>query len=123
MPCVLLSDPPLYERILLGERLDEVSADALMVKIEPKLAPRCRLILDLTAMVQLDDTCVGFLIYLQRRLRWFGGRLRLICPSVTVRQQLSMLGLDQLLPCYDSDAALLMAQQAEEADEASIPWK
>ncbi|WP_409419925.1 STAS domain-containing protein [Pseudaeromonas sp. ZJS20] len=109
--------PEPYQFLVLGGELDEVSAGELLALCEEKLAPRCRLVLDLRAVSSLDETGIGVLVYLYKRLRWFGGRLRLLSPQGTVHQQLMDWGVAELIPCFADEAAMLAADDAEAAME------
>jgi len=105
--------PDSYQYLVLGGELDEISARELLTLCEEKLAPRCRLVLDLQAVSVLDETGVGVLIYLYKRLRWFGGRLRLLCPAGPLQAQLMHYGVDELIPCFADAQAMLAADAAE----------
>ncbi|GAA4492724.1 STAS domain-containing protein [Pseudaeromonas paramecii] len=109
--------PEPYQYVVLGGELDEVSAGELLSLCEEKLAPRCRLVLDLRAVSDLDETGVGVLVYLYKRLRWFGGRLRLLCPAGPLLEQLTIHGIDGLIPCFADEQAMLDADAAEAALE------
>lgn len=105
--------PEPYQYLVLGGELDEVSAGELLALCEEKMAPRCRLVLDLRAVSGLDETGIGVLVYLYKRLRWFGGRLRLLSPDAAVLQQLSAWGVTELIPCFADEATMLAADEAE----------
>jgi anti-anti-sigma factor len=112
------------------ERIAEVQLDGLDLAAAPELRERLidvlhrgtdLLILDLSGVSVCDAAGLAVLIGTQRRARLLGAALRLVAPSLPVRQVLRSTGLERSFTvCRDVAEALLPDPRAA-AGLASSP--
>ncbi|MFG2267323.1 STAS domain-containing protein [Streptomyces sp. NPDC048720] len=63
---------------------------------------RCFLVVDMTAVVNIDSTGVGVLVGALKRVRAHEGDLVLVAPSSSVLRHLRINGLTKMLPVFNT---------------------
>jgi anti-sigma B factor antagonist len=87
--------------------LDLYSTPQLTAELEALVPDGPHVVLDLTAVSFLDSTAIGSILGASRRLRESGGDLAVVCPGEPTRRLLTLVGVDRVVPLYEStDRAL-----------------
>ena len=87
--------------------LDLYTSPRLAAELEALATDEVEVVLDLSGVSFMDSTALGSILAAARRLRLEGGRLAVVCTSGTARRLLTLVGLDRVLPVYDTaDRAL-----------------
>jgi len=87
--------------------LDLYSAPQLQAELEALAPDATDVVLDLTEVGFIDSTALGTTLASGGRLRDAGGRLALVAATPATRKLLGVVGVDRVVPVYDtSDAAL-----------------
>ena len=81
--------------------LDLYSAPELAAELDALVADAPDVVLDLSGVGFVDSTALGAIVGASRSLRAGGGRLLLVA-SRDVRMVLELVGLDRILPVYES---------------------
>jgi anti-anti-sigma factor len=112
------------------DRIAEVQLDGLDLAAASELRERLidvlhrgtdRLILDLSEVSSCDAAGLAVLIGTQRRARLLGVAMRLVAPSLAVRQVLRSTGLERSLTVCADRAAALLPEPQEPAGLAAAP--
>ena len=87
--------------------LDLYSAPRLQAELDALLPAATDVVLDLTDVGFVDSTALGTILASGRRIRDAGGRLALVAATPATRKLLGVVGVDRVIPIYDTtDAAL-----------------
>jgi anti-sigma B factor antagonist len=87
--------------------LDLYSAPRLQAELDALAADAPDVVLDLARVTFVDSTALGAILASGRRLKEAGGRLALVAANDSTRKLLGLVGVDRVLPTYDSsDRAL-----------------
>ena len=95
-----------YAVAVTGE-LDLYSVPLLVAELEALAPDGPDVVIDLTAVTFVDSTGLGAILLNARRLRDAGGAMALVCSSPTTRKLLELVGVDRVVPVYETtDRAL-----------------
>jgi anti-sigma B factor antagonist len=93
--------------VAVDGELDLYSAPQLQAELDALAPDATDVVLDLTEVGFIDSTALGTILASGRRLRDAGGRLALVAATPATRKLLGVVGVDRVLPVYDSsDSAL-----------------
>jgi anti-sigma B factor antagonist len=95
-----------YVLTLKGE-LDLYSTPLLTTELEALTPEGPQVVLDLAAVTFLDSTALGAILLAVRRLRQADGDLAIASPNPTTTRLLSIVGVDRVVPVYDTVAQAL----------------
>ncbi len=91
----------------VGE-IDAATADQLATAVSDALAtPPPQVLLDFSGVTFIDSTGLGVLVKSHRAAEQAGARFAVVHPTPQTRKLIRVLGLDQLLRVYDSQADAL----------------
>jgi anti-anti-sigma factor len=89
--------------VTLPAEIDVANADAVGDRLAAALAPGVKVVIaDMTATTFCDTLAVRMLVLAQRQAVANGAELRLLLPSPHVMRVWRILGLDMVLPVYQS---------------------
>jgi anti-sigma B factor antagonist len=93
--------------VTVGGELDLYSSPRLTAELGALTADAAEVVLDLTGVTFMDSTALGSILASARLLRDAGGRLSLVASGTSTRKLLTLVGVDRLLPVYETaDRAL-----------------
>jgi anti-sigma B factor antagonist len=93
--------------VTVSGELDLYSAPQLSAELEAHAASASEVVLDLAGVSFMDSTALGAVLAAARRIRDAGGRLSLVAPVAETRKLLELVGVDRVLPVYETaDGAL-----------------
>jgi anti-sigma B factor antagonist len=88
--------------VAVDGELDLYSAPQLSAELEALAADAAEVVLDLSAVSFVDSTALGAILLSARHLRDAGGRLALVAANDSTRKLLSLVGVDRVVPVYDT---------------------
>ncbi|MGW0902881.1 STAS domain-containing protein [Streptomyces sp. NPDC002853] len=98
----------------LSGALDYATEEALRADLSDLVAQGARtVVLDMADVVFFDSSGIRLLLGLWHRVQNLDGSLSLTAVPLSVQRILSRLGLDCVLPVYDTAGAALAAHRAE----------
>lgn len=90
-----------YVVAIAGE-LDLHTAPQLAAELDAYALSASEVVVDLTAVSFMDSTALGAVLAATRRIRDAGGRLSLAAPGAETRKLLELVGVDRVLPVYET---------------------
>jgi anti-sigma B factor antagonist len=93
--------------IAVAGELDLYTTPQLVAELETLTPQGPEIVLDLNEVSFVDSTALGAILLASRRLRQAGGTLALVCASPSTVKLLTLVGVDRVVPVYETtDAAL-----------------
>jgi anti-anti-sigma factor len=103
-------DPFVIARVL-GASLDVgTAAEFKRLLIEAVGDRQVVLLVDLSAVHEIDSSGLGAIVAVLKSVRRFGGRVRLCGATSTIREMLELMMLHRVLPLHPSTEDALMAE-------------
>jgi anti-sigma B factor antagonist len=87
--------------------LDLYSAPRLQAELDALAPDASDVVLDLSQVTFIDSTALGAILAAGRRLREADGRLALVAATDATRKLLALVGVDRVLPIYESSERAL----------------
>jgi anti-sigma B factor antagonist len=87
--------------------LDLYSAPRLQAELDALASDASDVVLDLSQVTFIDSTALGAILAAGRRLREADGRLALVAATDATRKLLALVGVDRVLPIYESSERAL----------------
>jgi anti-sigma B factor antagonist len=87
--------------------LDLYSAPRLQAELDALASDASDVVLDLSQVTFIDATALGAILAAGRRLREADGRLALVAATDATRKLLALVGVDRVLPIYESSERAL----------------
>ncbi len=87
--------------------LDLYTAPRLLAELEALAPDGPEIVLDLSRVTFIDSTALGSILLNVRRLRDANGSMALVCASPTTKKLLTMVGVDRVVPVFDTSERAL----------------